>query len=219
MIPPKGAPEIRDYFLIVCRSWVVLLCATALAAGLGWVAWQREVPIYSANTKVLIQSQGNATPLDALYGQINAESRIVTYQWLARSVSVTGPTIDQLGLAATTDELAGRISIPLSTTAVMDVVVRGTDADETQRVAEAVTANLIAESHNLLDVDKGGTELAWVDHAATATREGSLTQRILQATAFGFVISLVLVIAWGLLRDRLLGRRQVERVVDGALER
>jgi capsular polysaccharide biosynthesis protein len=218
MISPPDAPKAADYLRILGRRWWILVCATALAAGLGWVSWQTETPIYTSSSKVLITSPGSATPLDALYGQINAESRVVTYQFLARSARVTERVIDELGLPETTDDLAGRISIPLTLTAVLDVSVKGTDAEETRKVADAVTSTMVAVSQELAKVDTGGTELVVVDAAGPAKRDGSMRQSIITAAVLGFVVALVLVLALGLLEDRLLARRQIGRVVDAAVE-
>lgn len=218
MIPPPDAPKVADYLHILSRRWWILVCAAALAAGLGWVSWRTETPIYTSSAKVLITSPGSATPLDALYGQINAESRVITYQYLARSERVTQRVIDELGLPETTDELAGRIGIPLTLTAVLDVSVKGTDAEETRKVADAVTATMVTVSQELAKVDTGGTELLVVDQAGPAKRDGSMWQSIITATLLGLVVALVLVLALGLLEDRLLTRRQLGRVVDGAVE-
>lgn len=218
MILPPDAPKAADYLRILGRRWWILMCATALAAGLGWVSWETETPIYTSSAKVLITSPGSATPVDALYGQVNAESRVVTYQFLARSARVTEKVIDELGLSETTDELAGRISIPLTLTAVLDVSVKGTDAEEARKVADAVTSTMVTVSQELAKVDTGGTELVVVDEAGPAKRDGSMWRSIITATVLGFVVALVLVLALGLLEDRLLARRQIGRVVDGAVE-
>ena len=87
---------------------------------MGWVSWHERTPIYQANTMVLITAPGDATTLDAIYGQIVAESRILSYQLLARSDRVTQRTIDQLDLAETTDGLAARISIAPTSTAASE---------------------------------------------------------------------------------------------------
>jgi capsular polysaccharide biosynthesis protein len=218
MISPPDAPKAADYLRILGRRWWIVVCASALAAGLGWVSWQTETPIYTSSAKVLITSPGSATPLDALYGQVTAESRVVTYQFLARSARVTERVIDELGLPETTDELAGRISIPLTLTAVLDVSVKGTDAEETRKIADAVTSTMVTVSQELAKVDTGGTELVVVDEAGPAKRDGSMRSSIITAAVLGFVVALVLVLALGLLEDRLLARRQIGRVADGAVE-
>ena len=216
MISPPDAPRLADYLQIVRRGWLVLVCATVLSTGMGWVVWQTATPVYDSTSRVIVKSTGDATPLDAFYGQVNSETRVLTYQYLARSERVTGPTVDQLGLPQTGQDLAGRISITPSLTPVLDIVVKGTDPEETHEVASAVTANLIAASSELAKVDGGGTELVLVDEAGPAKREGSLTRNLVQGGGLGFFVSLVLVLAWGLLQDQLLGRRQLGRVIHGA---
>ena len=215
MIPPADAPRLGDYARIVGRGWLVIVCATVLSIGMGWLAWQTTTPVYDSSSRVVVKSIGDATPLDAFYGQATAESRVLTYQYLARSARVTGPTVDQLQLPQTIDELAGRISITPTLTPVLDIVVKGTDPDETREVANAVTANLIAVSSELAKVDGGGTELVLVDEAGTPKREGSLVRNLVEAGVVGLLISVVLVLAWGLVQDQLLGRRQLGRVVHG----
>lgn len=216
MIPPKGAPTFRDYLQILGRGWLVVVAATALSAGLGWVSWEFGKATYTSTSRVIISSIGDASSLDAFYGVANAESRVTTWTFLARSERVTGPTIDQLGLGETTASLAGRISILPSATPVLDIVVKGTDPEETRRTADAVTNNLVALSKQLVKVDGSSTDLVLVDGAGPAKRDGSLKSTLIKATSVGLVVSLVLVLALGLSLNRVLGRRQLERVVQDA---
>jgi capsular polysaccharide biosynthesis protein len=218
MIPPKDAPTIREYGNILRRHWAVVLCAVVLSTGMGWVSWHKQTPIYEASTLVLITAPGDASTLDAIYGQILAESRNLTYQVLAHSNRVTQRTIDQLGLAETTDGLAARISIPPSATPLLNIVVTGANPQDTRRVAQGVTDSMVAVSHEMAQVDTAGTELVQVGEAGAAQRQGSLTAIVAEAGALGFVISFFLVLGWGLIEDRLLGRRQVDRVVNGVTE-
>src|SRR6185295_7513758 len=99
-------------------------------------------------------------------------------QLLAHSNRVTQRTIDQLGLAETTNELAARISIPPTATPLLNIVVTGADPEDTRRVAEGVTASLIAVSHEMAQVDTAGTELVQVDDAGPAQRQGSAAKSI-----------------------------------------
>jgi capsular polysaccharide biosynthesis protein len=77
---------------------------------------------------------------------------------------------------------------------------------------------MVTASQELAKVDTGGTELVVVDEAGPAKRDGSMWRSIITATVLGFVVALVLVLALGLLEDRLLARRQIGRVVDAAVE-
>jgi capsular polysaccharide biosynthesis protein len=216
MRPPAFAPRIRDYATILRDGWVVILCATVVSAGVGFAHWQFTSPVYASTAKVFVTTPGSATTLDAYYGEQIAVPRASTFQVLARSSQVTSRTIEQLGLPETSEELAGHITVPPTTSALLDIVVTGADAQRTQEVASAVAANMVALSKEMAAVDTVGTELVSVDDASPAQRQGSMWKSILTATALGFVLSIVLISARGLLEDRLLARGQVDRVVGEA---
>jgi capsular polysaccharide biosynthesis protein len=220
MRPPSGVPLVRDYLTILRNGWIVIVCATLVSAGVGVLSWRTATPLYQSSAKVMVISPGSATTLDAYYGQQTALSRAATFQQLARSSQVTLRTIEQLGLAETSDELAPSITVPPTNSALLDVVVTGTDKDRTHDVAKSVVANMIALSRQMASVDTVDTELVLVDDAGPAQRQGSIWQTILAAAALGLILSVVLISARELLTDRLLGRGQVDRVVgEAAAER
>lgn len=212
-----GVPRLRDYTRIVRSGWIVILCATALSAGIGWLGWQTSKPVYQASTTLFVITPGSATPLDAYYGQLTAVSRVQTYQQLAQSSQVTSRIIDQLGLAETTEELAAQISVAPTTSALLDVVVTGADPEPTQEIANAVGANMVELSRQLAAVDTADTELVMVDEAGLATRQGTAWRSVIAAIALGFALSVVAVSARALVADRLLARGEVGRVVGEAV--
>lgn len=216
MKPPAGAPRVRDYLAILRDGWAVILCATLVAAGVGFLQWRVASPVYVSTAKLFVVTPGSATTLDAYYGELTAVPRAATFQQLARSSQVTSRTIEQLGLPETSEELAAHITVPPTNSVLLDVVVVGTDAQRTQEVASSVAANMISLSREIASVDTVHTELALVDDAGPAQRQGSMWKAILTATVLGFVLSIVLISARGLLEDRLLGRGQVDRVVGEA---
>jgi capsular polysaccharide biosynthesis protein len=216
MKPPAGAPRIRDYLTILRDGWIVILCATLVSAGVGFLQWRTSSPVYVSSAKLFITTPGSATALDAYYGQLVAVPRATTFEQLARSSQVTSRTIEQLGLPETSEELAAHITVPPTNTALLDVVVTGSDPARTQDVARSVAANMISLSREIASVDTVGTELMLVDDAGPAQRQGSMWKNILIATVLGFVLSIVLISARGLLEDRLLARGQVDRVVGEA---
>lgn len=216
MKAPADAPRVGDYLLIVARGWVVVVVATALSVGVGWLAWQFGERDYTSSSKVMITTPTGATTFDAFYGLLNSRSRITTYETLVHGNQVTSRTIQQLGLTDTPDELAGRVVIPPSSSPVLDVMVRGKDPAQTQAIAQAVTDNLIALSGQMAKVDTAATGLVQVDPAGPAQRVGSATQSMTVAGGLGLLLSVVFVIGSALLRGRVLGRRQLARVVEQA---
>lgn len=215
MKPPSDAPRFRDYLHILARGWFALVCATALSAGIGWWSWQEATPVYQSNTKLLVSTPGGATTFDAFYGFSTAISRALTYQQLARSTQVTVRTIEQLGLPETADGLAGRVGVVPVGPAVLNVVATSGDPVEAREVAQVLTGHLIGVSRQIARVDGTGTELLLVDEAGPAHRVGGSTWRnVVTGGALGLALSALLVIAYALIQDRLLGRGQLERIVE-----
>ncbi|SEH91029.1 Capsular polysaccharide biosynthesis protein [Mycolicibacterium rutilum] len=214
MKSPAFVPRVRDYLRILAGGWLIILCATILSGLAGWLHWYAGPPLYQATTKLFVITPGNATTIDAYYGQLNAAMRAPTYLELARSGQVTTRTIEQLGLAETPDELAARISVLPDTQVLLDVSVMGTDPQRAKETAEAVADNMVALSKQLATVETADTELVTVDDGATVARPGSMSTMVAEAAAVGLAVSALLVLAVGLVRDTLLDRRQVGRVID-----
>ncbi|MCT7660896.1 YveK family protein [Mycobacterium deserti] len=214
---PAAVPRIRDYLQIMLSGWLVILCGTMLSAGVGFLVWQTAPPMYQSGTKLLIVTPGNATTIDAYYGQANAALRAPTFVQLARSGHVTTRTIEQLGLLETSDALAARIAVTPSTPVLLDLTVTGTDRELTRETADAVADNMVVLSRQMAAVETADTELAKVGDAGFAQRQGSMWQKVLEGAALGLVLSSLLVIAHGLVRGRLLARSEIVRIVDETL--
>lgn len=207
-------PRVRDYLQMLRNGWIVILAATALSVGAGWVAWETADPVYSSTARVFATTRGSATPVDAYYGHLNSVSRTLTIQSLARSPQVTMRTIDQLGLQDTPGDLASRVTVGVTTSALMEIQVTGGDPTLTRRTANAVAANLMQLTREMGGLDTSNVDLVLVDSAGRADRVGSMWQFMFHAGALGLAISAVLVLAYGLVRNKLLGKGHVDRVVD-----
>jgi capsular polysaccharide biosynthesis protein len=210
-------PRVREYLHMVRNGWIVILAATALSVGAGWVAWESADPLYTSTARAFATTRGSATPLDAYYGHLNSVSRTLTIQRLARSPQITARTVDQLGLEDTPDGLGSRITIGVSGSAVMDIQVSGEDPDLTRRTTNAVAANLLQLTREMGGVDTSNVELAIVDSAGPAERVGSMWQFMFHAGLLGLALSTLLVLGYGLVRNKLLGLIEVDRVVDEAV--
>ena len=216
MRPPARVPRGRDYLHLLANGWIVILLTTALSAGAGWVAWMTKDPVYSSTARVYATTKGAATPADAYYGNHNSVQRTLTIRSLARSPQVTVRTIDQLGLHDTPDDLANRIAVSAGQTALMDVVVTGDDPTLTRRTANAVAANLMLLTREMGTVDTSNVDLALVDSAGPGERQGQWWKLVLTAVGLGFAMSAVLVLGYGLVRNKTLGRRQIDHLVTEA---
>jgi capsular polysaccharide biosynthesis protein len=217
MKSPEHVPLMRDYLQLLRSGWIVILCATVLSVGAGWLAWETSDPVYSSTAKVFATTKGSATPVDAYYGHLNSVSRTLTIQSLARSPQVTMRTIDQLGLQDTPGDLAGRIAVVVTNSALMDIVVTGSDPTVTRRTANAVAANLMQLTREIGGIDTSNVDLSLVDSGSAPERVGSMWQFMFHAGALGLAISVVLVLGYGLVRNKLLGKGHVDRIVGEAV--
>jgi capsular polysaccharide biosynthesis protein len=202
---------------LLLNGWIVILAATALSVGAGWIGWETSTPVYSSTARVFATAKGSATPLDAYYGHLTAVSRTLTIQRLARSPQITARTIDQLGLADTPDGLGSHIAISVSNSALMDIQVTGDDPELTRRTANAVAANLTQLTREMGGVDTSNVDLTIVDSAGPAERVGSMWQFMLHAGLLGLALSTIMVLGYGLVRNKLLGKGDVDRVVVEAV--
>lgn len=217
MKSPANAPLVRDYAQLLRNGWIVILCATVLSVGAGWLAWQTSDPVYRSTAKVFATTKGSATPVDAYYGHLNSVSRTLTIQSLARSPQVTMRTIDQLGLEDTPSDLASRIVVVVTNSALMDIMVTGSDPTVTRRTANAVAANLMQLTREIGGIDTSNVDLTLVDSGSAPERVGSMWQFMLNAGALGLALSVVLVLGYGLVRNKLLGKGHVDRIVGEAI--
>lgn len=216
MNEPALAPRGREYLQILMNRWIVIVCATALAAAGGWLAWETGGRVYVSQSKVLVATPGGATTQDAFFGSFNGKASASTFLALAKSEQVTSRTITQLGLDETSEDLAEDIEVGATDTAVLTVTVTSEDPDRIVDIANAVTANMITLSREMLAVNTGGVELVLVDGAGPPMRTGSLKRHLIWSTSLGLALSVVLVLTVGLMQGRLLGRGQVAHVVTTA---
>jgi capsular polysaccharide biosynthesis protein len=198
-------------------GWIVVLCATVLSTVIGWLTWQTSQPVYQSTITLFVVTPGPAAPLDAYHGDLNSLASTATYEQLARSSKVTGRTIDKLGLSQTPGELAGRITVVPTTTALIGVTVTDTDPDRTRETANVLGASMVDLSREMADKDNSGTELVMVGDAGPAVRQGTMWRSMFTGAALGLGISVLLVLAHGTIRDSVRTRGQVGHVVDEML--
>lgn len=216
MKPPAGVPTIGRYLLLVGRSWWVIVLATALSAGSGWLVWHND-PTWVATTRLLIVAPGGAQPSDAYYGNLSSRTRTLTIQELAQSAQVTGRAIDQFELQETPETLAEKIIVVPSQTAFVELRVEGDSPKAAQDAANSITGNLIAVTNEIETLDKGDTELLWIDQATHATDgRPSKWRSMLLGGGVGLAWSVVIVLAYRLLVGTVFDRNQLRRVVDNA---
>jgi capsular polysaccharide biosynthesis protein len=214
MKPPTPVPRIRDYLHILARYWWVIVLATALSVGAGWLARQTAHPQYQASARVFIQTVGSAEVYDAYHGNRTAMAQAISIQELARNPQVAKRTLEQLGLRQTPAELIERIT-PVVHGAVVDIYVTADSPELARDTVTSLTYNLQALTDEIGDLSKFGTDVVLVDGTSGAwDLRAPLKRYLLLGGVLGLALSVVLVLALGRGRDSLLSEGQVARVID-----
>lgn len=153
--------DVRDYFLLLRRHWIVFLAAVTAgllaAAGLILAA----TPAYEAQARVVFTAHDSGTGQDLAYAGTYVQSRIQTYKDLATSDAVLGPVIDTLDLDESVADLADRTEIEVSQIdTVVGIAVSDPDAEDATRAADAIATALIEAVSDLEGVDETAPRVA-----------------------------------------------------------
>jgi len=220
MKAPTPVPRVRDYLRIVTRYWLIIVAATILSVVAGWFAQRSTEPTYLATTRVMVVAPGSAEVFDAYYGHLAAAGRAVSIGQLAKNPQVAKRTIDQLELRETPAEVVKRITTVVRDT-VVEITVTGDTPELARDTANSVLYNMMAVTDEVGDLGKSGTDVVVVDTASGVGDGRAPLARYLQlGGGIGFVLSVVMVIAYGRARGAILSEEQVARIVDeSALER
>ena len=198
-------------------SWIVIVCATVLSFGAGWLARQTSEPVYQASTRVMVLTPSGADVTDLWLGNMSAMARALSIQPLVQNPQVAKRTVDQLGLHKTPAQLSKNITAVVHN-AVLEIYVKGDKHDSaelTRNIANSVTFNLIHLAREMADLDKSGTDVVLIDAASGAgDRRSPLTRYLLLGGLLGFTLSVMAVVALGATRDKVLGERHLAHIVE-----
>lgn len=141
--------DLRDYFRILRRSWILILAATLAGILIGGSASVLTKPTYTAETQLFVAIQSSGSVQELQQGNTFSQARVQSYVRTVDSPLVLQPVIDTLGLTVTADEMAR--SVTASTD--MNTVLINITASDTSPVQAAAIAQAVARS--LVDVVDG----------------------------------------------------------------
>ena len=132
--------------LIVTRKWMFLLVAgMVLAAVAAYLVSSQQQKTYEARTTLIVgQSLSSGNPD---YSSLLASQQLATtYASIAETRSQFEAVIGQLGLSATPDDLARRVSAAVvSGSSLLTITVQDTDPARAAAIANALASGLVAE--------------------------------------------------------------------------
>jgi capsular polysaccharide biosynthesis protein len=189
--------ESQGYLEIFRQRWLVIAAAVALGLGAAAAIAFAIPSTYTATATMFLSVQDPSASL----GERSqfAQDRVASYPDLVHSEDVLRPTIDQLDLGVSVQELSTMVSAKnADNTVLINVSAKADDAETAAAIANAVAENL---SDVVADIENGNDFSVLLDQriAATAPTSPSAPQRtviiglgLIAGLALGAVSALLL---------------------------
>ena len=211
--------ELRDYFRVLRRSWILIVLSFLLAIGIAAAISIVQTPQFSASSKVFVSTQAGETPQDLVQGNNFTQARVKTYASLVTTPIVLEPVIDKLDLDISAAQLALHVgaSSPLDTT-LITISVTDTDPKRAANIANAASQSLSAVVREIESTGENPSpvKLTRVQNATVPTV--AVSPNIPLNLALGVFIGLIIGVLAAVLREvldtRIRGERDVESLTD-----
>ncbi len=166
---------LRDYVLVVARSWIVIVVTVAVGLVTAGVIAFTATTKYTSSAQVLFTGHATTSGQDLAYVGNYVQSRMQTYKNLGTSTSMLESVAGAIGTDESPRELADRTDISVSQ---LNTVATVTAKDTTAKGA-AETANTLAgalvETVRNLEADNAEQQGASDEGEANATIQGVIT--------------------------------------------
>ena len=167
---------LRDYVLIVARSWIVVTVTVLVGLVTAGVLTLTSTTTYTSSAQVLFTGHATTSGQDLAYVGSYVQSRMQTYKNLGTSTSLLESVAKTLGTDEKPRELADRTDIQVSqlntvaTVSGTDTTARGAADTANTLGAALVSAVQELEADNAADPTVSGN-----DEPAKATIQGVIT--------------------------------------------
>ncbi len=212
--------ELQQYIQIVKRYWrsalATFLACIALAAI--WTLVQK--PVYSSEASLYLSVDSGGTPGELSQGATYAERQVKSFIAVAKTSAVLQPVIADLGLDATPNELASRVTVTSPTaTSIIDISVSDEDPVQAAAIANAVSGSLAEKVLELVPPGPDGNRLVLATEIEPALPSASPTSpRPAMNLVLGALLGALLGVGQALVRQlldtRLRTSDDVEDVTD-----
>ncbi|MBX7444916.1 MULTISPECIES: polysaccharide biosynthesis tyrosine autokinase [unclassified Arthrobacter] len=212
--------QIRDYFRILRRSWILITAVTLAGLIVGAGATFLTRPIYTAETQLFVAIQGSGSVSELQQGNSFSQARVQSYVKTVQSPAVLQPVIDSLGLQITAHDLAQNVKATTElNTVLINISVNNESPVQASAIAQATASSLIHVVDTLEKPTTGGASPVSLSVIKPATAPPSPTSPNTKMDLIvGLLIGLVAGVALAVLRSTLdtviRGEEDVRRITD-----
>ena len=164
---------LRDYVLIVARSWIVVAATVAIGIVAAGIVALASTSMYTSSAQVLFTGHATTTGQDQAYIGNYVQSRMQTYKKLGTSANLLARVAETMRSDESPAELAGRIEVGVThLTTVATITAKDTTAKGAARTADTAANALLDAVQDLEAETLAGATDGQNDQAAQATVEG-----------------------------------------------
>lgn len=215
--------ELSDYIRILRKNWLIIVALALVCIGAAAVFSLTRTPLYEAESKVFVSTQGGSSIGELQQGSNFSEARVTTYVNLIDTPIVISPVIEQLGLDMTPGQLAQEVtaSAPLNTT-LINITVQDADPQQAADIANALGESLtvaVDEIETPAGEEVSPVKLTRVQDATAPAAPTS--PNVPLNLALGALVGLALSIGVAVLREvldnRIRSARDVEQLTESPI--
>lgn len=212
--------ELRNYFLILRKSWILILSTLFVMVSISAVWSFTRTPLYQAKTQLFVSVRtGEASAGDLSQGSSFARQAVVSYVSVVNSTIVMDRVIDTLQLSETSEDLMERVSAKSpANTVLIDLKVTDPDPARSAEIANTTSAVFADVVSNELEAPtEGSPARVRVDIIRPATVPASpvspnLMKNLLLGVLGGLGIGIGLAILREVLDTKVRSKEDIEAV-------
>lgn len=215
--------DLRDYMRILRRNWLILIAMTMAGFLVGGAASLAVRPTYTATTQLFVAIQNSGSAQELQQGNTFSQARVQSYVKTVTTPRVLQPVIDSLGLDATPQSLARRVTASSDVnTVIVTIAVSDTSPVQSAAIAQGIADSLVNAVDSLEKPKNGGISPVGLSviTPAEAPKEPS-GPNVKFNLAIGFLLGLALGCGVAILRSILDNRVRTEtdlrRTTDAAI--
>lgn len=212
--------EPREYFRILRKNWLLLICTTLIGLSLAAGYTLTRTPVYESVSTIFVSTQAASSAAELQQGSSFTQARINTYVGLASTPVVLEPVITELGLATNPDKLAERITVAAALNSTL-ITVTASDSDPATAasIANALARSLSAVVPQLEPETTEGASPVRLSQvrqaqAAIAPSSPSVPFNLGVGALIGLAVGVVLAVVRTLLDTRVRTTKDAELICD-----